>query len=167
MVGWRVDDTAAAELLGRGVDDERSSERGAGGLHRVRERLWGGGCVVRPSGHVERLGKRGAEGRASCCWGVGEQGWRVDDLLSYPLLGRCEVHERSSERGAGGWHRVRERLWGCGCVVRSSGQAWGRVCGAEGGRRPCCVIVLLGRGPAGVAGGGVGREREWGGMGVW
>ena len=67
-------------------------ERGAGGWHGVRERLWGCGCVVRSSGRVECVGQRPAEARASCCSGVGEQGWRVDDLLSYMLLGRGEVH---------------------------------------------------------------------------
>ena len=67
-------------------------ERGAGGWHGVRERLWGCGCVVRSSGRVECVGQRPAEARASCCSGVGEQGWRVDDLLSYKLLGRGEVH---------------------------------------------------------------------------
>ena len=114
--GWRMDDLLSYILLGRCEVHERSSERGAGGWHRVRERLWGCGCVVRSSGRVECVGQRPAEGRAasSCCWGVGEQGWRVDDLLSYLLLGRCEVHERASERGAGGLHRVRER--DCGGV---------------------------------------------------
>ena len=57
-------------------------ERGAGGWHGVRERLWGCGCVVRSSGHVECVGQRAAKGSALCCWGVGEQGWHVDDLLS-------------------------------------------------------------------------------------
>ena len=47
------------------------------------------------------------------CSGVGEQRWRVEDLVSYWLLGRCEV-DGECERGAGGVHGVREIVRGVG-----------------------------------------------------
>ena len=90
---------------------------------RERESLWGCGCVVRSSGRVECVGQRAAEGRASR-WGVGEQRWRVEDLVSYVLLGRCEVHGVRARRR---WVAWSERVCVCVCVcVRE------RVCGGVG-----------------------------------
>ena len=64
-------------------------------------------------------GQRPAEARASCCSGVGEQGWRVDDLLSYPLLGRGEVHGvRARRRWVASGEREIVGVWVCGEVER-------------------------------------------------
>ena len=95
--------------------------------------------MVRSSRCVECVGQRAAEGRASNCWGVGEQGWRVDDLLSYfTLLGRGEVHGVRARRRWVAWgEREIVGVWVCGEVERAC-----PVCGAEGGGRLSCVVLL-------------------------
>ena len=132
---WKICCLTSYSVVARSTE----CERGAGGWHGVRERLWGGGCVVRSSGRVECVGQRPAEARASCCSGVGEQGWRVDDLLSYiTLLGRGEVHRVRARRQWVAWsEREIVGVWVCG--VRSSGRV---ECvgqrAAEGRAVSCC-----------------------------